>query len=474
MGPQPSTKGPVKNRSIFVGSLVIVDLLLAALPLKALPPNLDPVQPVQDFLQKYGVTLSLEWDADIFANIRGGKEQGPVTDGLIQLGLDFDLKTLTRQDIFDASQLHVEGYYPYGTNISSYVMDLAGVNDNAAYNSVRLYELWFQKGFKIGFLESTIRLGLMGADQEFDVINSAAFFINSSFGAQLVYGGNVPVPVYPFTALGARLDVAAGNDWNVKVTFRSAVFDGNSAAPTLGPFAVGAPSSFSYNPHGVDFHLDPSKGLIFIDEFAFDYLSREPQEKNVGGPGRWFLGPGHLVIGGFYSTDRMEDIFQAQLQSLGVIPSGKSVRQLQNDYAGYCILEQKIYEPVLGSAAGLYLFSRGMFLPDDRNYATISVETGVVYKGLFRQAKELRDSFGIGFGYNRISGAVQEADRVAGNAGAKGVPNLRFESLVEATYACPITEHWKLQPDIQWVIRPGAAGSYPNAVVLGLRSIVTF
>jgi hypothetical protein len=101
MGPQPSTKGPVKNRSIFVGSVVIVDLLLTVLPLKALSPNLDPVQPVQDFLQKYGVTLSLEWDADIFANVRGGKEQGPVTDGLVQLGLDFDLKTLTRQDIFE-------------------------------------------------------------------------------------------------------------------------------------------------------------------------------------------------------------------------------------------------------------------------------------------------------------------------------------------------------------------------------------
>lgn len=439
MRPQPSTKGRVKSRPILVGSVVIVELLLVVLPLKAVSPNLDFVQPIRDYLQKYGVTLSLEWDADIFANVRRGKEQGPVTDGLIQLGLDFDLKTLTRQDIFDASQLHVEGYYPYGTNISSYVMDLAGVNNNAAYNSVRLYELWFQKGYKIGFLESTVRLGLMGADQEFDVINSAAFFVNSSFGAPLVYSGNVPVPVYPFTALGARIDVTAGNDWNVKATFRSVVFDGYSATPTLGPFAVGAPSSFSYNPHGVDFHLNPSKGLIFINEFAFDYLSREPQEKNVNGPGRWFLGPGHLVIGGFYSTDRMEDIFQAQLQSLGVIPSGRSVRQVQKDYAGYCILEQKIYEPVLGSPAGLYLFSRGMFLPDDRNYATISVETGVVYKGLFRQAKELRDSFGIGFGYNRISGAVQEADRVAGNAGGKEVPNLRFESLVEATYACPIT-----------------------------------
>src|SRR6201987_3147544 len=299
MSPQPSTKGSVKNRSIFLGFLVIFDLSLAVLPLKAIPPNLDPVQPIQEYLQKYGIALNLEWDADIFANVRGGKEQAPVTDGLIQLGLDFDLKKLTGEDIFDASQLHVEGYYPYGTNISSYVQDLAGVNNNAAYNSVRLYELWFQKGFKIGFLESTVRLGLMGADEEFDVINSAAFFINSSFGAPLVYGGNVPVPVYPFTALGARLDVAAGKDWNVKGTFPSAVFYGNSAAPTLGPFTVGAPSSPSYNPHGVDFHLNPSKGLIFIDEFAFDSLSRVPQEKNINGPGRWFLGPGHLVIGGF-------------------------------------------------------------------------------------------------------------------------------------------------------------------------------
>jgi porin len=178
-------------------------------------------------LQKHGICPGLEWDADIFANVRGGKEQGPVTDGLIQLGPDFDLKRLTGQDLFDASQLHVEGYYTYGPNISDYVRDLAGVNNNAAYKSVRLYELWFQKGYKIGLLESSIRLGLMGADQEFDIINSAAFFINSSFGAQLAFAGNVPVPVYPFTALGARVNVTVGNDWNVKTTFRLAVFDGN-------------------------------------------------------------------------------------------------------------------------------------------------------------------------------------------------------------------------------------------------------
>jgi porin len=474
MGREPATGGFDKSRFIFVGSVVTFDLLLAVLPLKAISPNLDLLQPVQDNLEKHGVSFSLEWDADIFANVRGGKEQAAVTDGLIQLGLDFDLKRLTGLSIFDASQLHVEGYYPYGTDISDYAGDLPGVNDNAAYNSPRLYELWFQKGYKVGLLESTLRLGLMGADQEFDVIDTAAFFINSSFGAQLPFSANVPVPVYPFTALGTRLEVAAGNDWNVKATLRSAVFDGNSAAPTLGPFAVNAPSSPSYNPHGINFHLNPGEGLIFLNEVAFDYLSREPQENNVTGPGRWFIGPGHLVIGGFYSTNRMEDIFQAQLRSLGVSPSGKPVRHSRGDYATYSILEQKFYEPELGSPSGLYLFERFIFLPNDRNFATISVETGVAYKGLFRQARDVRDSFGIGFGYNRISGRVREADRAAANEGVEQVPNFRFESVVEATYACPITEHWKLQPDVQWAIRPGAAGRYPNAVVLGLRSVVTF
>src|SRR5215469_12444012 len=295
-----ATRASIKIR-VILGTLIIY-LSLGSFSLKALSPDLDPLHPLEDKLQRLGIALSGEWDADIFADIRGGKEQGPVTDGLIQLGLDFDLKKLTGQDVFDTSELHIEGYYSYGTNISVYVQDLAGVNNNWAYNSVRLYELWFQKGYKLGILESSIRLGLMGADQEFDVINSAAVFINSSFGAQLTYAGNVPIPVYPFTALGVRLELSGGNERNVKTTFRSVIFDGNSAAPTLGPVAVNAPSSPSYNPHGVDFHLNPSEGLIFINEFAFDYLSREPVEKNVSGPGRWFIGPGHLVVGGFYST----------------------------------------------------------------------------------------------------------------------------------------------------------------------------
>jgi porin len=97
-----------------------------------------------------------------------------------------------------------------------------------------------------------------------------------------------------------------------------------------------------------------------------------------------------------------------------------------------------------------------------------------VYKGVFRRGKVLRDAIGIGFAYNSISANVRRADDVARQEGVSKVPNLRFESVLETTYMFPITDHWQLQPDFQWVIRPGASNRVRNALVIGLRSILTF
>jgi porin len=162
----------------------------------------------------------------------------------LRLGLDLDCQRITKLSFFDNTAFHVQGYYPYGTDISdAYVGDLAGVNNNAAYNSPRLNELWVQKGFQIGMLDCSVRTGVLAADEEFDVNDTASFFINSSFGAPLALACNAPIPVYPFAALAVRLELSVGDPSTLKVTFRTGIFDGNSAAPTLGPFAVGAPGT---------------------------------------------------------------------------------------------------------------------------------------------------------------------------------------------------------------------------------------
>src|SRR5260370_25863820 len=106
--------------------------------------NTISYQTWRDRLAKEGISISFQWQADVFTNLRRGIREGSVTDGLLRLSLDLDCKTLIPLAFFDDSEIHVQGIYPYGTDISTLVGDIGGVNNNAAYNSPRLYELWIQ------------------------------------------------------------------------------------------------------------------------------------------------------------------------------------------------------------------------------------------------------------------------------------------------------------------------------------------
>jgi porin len=212
--------------SLLRKAVIMVCVLWSLLEVRAATPgssddqvtNLATPESRKDYLTDRGITISAEWDADVFFNALGGIKQRAETDGLIRLGLDLDCQKITKLSFFDNTEIHVEGYYPYGTDISDYVGDLAGVNNNYAYNSPRLNELWAQKGIQIGMLNCSVRTGLLAADQEFDVNDTASFFINSSFGAPLGLAGNAPIPVYPFAALAVRLDFSVGDPSKFEVT----------------------------------------------------------------------------------------------------------------------------------------------------------------------------------------------------------------------------------------------------------------
>ncbi|MGA8655691.1 MAG: carbohydrate porin [Chthoniobacterales bacterium] len=162
------------------------------------------------------------------------------------------------------------------------------------------------------------------------------------------------------------------------------------------------------------------------------------------------------------------------LEDLGVAKTSNRVREIPGNYGIYLVWEEKFYEANPGIENGLYAFARGSVLPADRNIGSVAAEAGAVYKGVFRREKDTLDSFGVGFGYSGISNNVEHANSIARQAGVASAPNLSFESVLEATYAIPINTHWQLQPDLQWVIHPGGSDRFHNAVVLGLRSTVTF
>jgi len=364
-------------------------------------------------LEDRGITFSVESDSDVFVNARGGINQRADAFNWLKLGLNLNVYSLTGLAPFQDTNIYAEAQYPAGTDISSYVGDLAGVNNSAAYNSFRLYELWVQKEFKAGPFVGSLKAGLLSADQEFDLINAASFFINSSFAADLAFGGSVPIPIYPFNALAARLHLSAGDEHSLKATFRLGVFDGNSATPKLGPFALDAPTEPSYNKYGVGFHLNPSTGLIFIDEFELDFAGSAPEANPGHSKGRWFFGPSRVLLGGYYTTDLFTDIYEAQLQRLGVTHAPNRVRAISGNYGVYLIWEQKCYEEEPGSENGFYFFARGSVLPADRNFTSVSAEVGAVYKGILRRQTDARDSVGLGFAYSGISRNVRHANDVA-------------------------------------------------------------
>jgi porin len=129
----------------------------------------------------------------------------------------------------------------------------------------------------------------------------------------------------------------------------------------------------------------------------------------------------------------------------------------------------------------LAAFLRLGYAPPDRNLFSFEVDAGLTFKGLFPN-REL-DVLGVGTAFGRI-GYARRLDRDEILFTGIGGTVRDYEAVLELTYQAPITRWWTLQPDLQLVFHPGGhialpppappTRAIPNALVLGLRSTITF
>jgi porin len=91
---------------------------------------------------------------------------------------------------------------------------------------------------------------------------------------------------------------------------------------------------------------------------------------------------------------------------------------------------------------------------------------GLVYRGLIPG----RDNDVAAFGavYGRFSNDLQRAQRMQGG------PVQEYEVALEWTYVIQVARWLTVQPDVQYIIKPGGAGDIPNALVLGFQLAVAF
>ncbi len=412
---------------------------------KALLGDLGGVRPA---LAEYGVTLGLIETGEVLGNLTGGMRRGAIYEGLSDLSLTFDMRPYFHwRGVFfaHAYQIHGRGL------TANYVANIDTTSGIEATRTTRLFELWYEQRFGDWL---RLRIGQQSAGQEFIVSSTARLFVNGTFGWPVLPSVNLPSggPGYPLGTPAVRLRV----DANEELTFFAGLFNGDPAGPGQG-----------------DPQLRDASGTAFrINDGAFALFETRYNPGNSSKTGSYRLGAW------LHSQRFADQRFDTAGMSLASPASNGTPRPHRRDFSLYAIVDQPLFRETDGDG-GLTVFARAMGAPDDRNLIDRYVDGGVTYQGPFGRPG---DVVGLGFGYTRIGRAARALDADVAAFGGQPYPVRSREFLVELTYQFQIAPWWQVQPDLQYIFKPGAGAVNPltppkrlgDALVLGLRTQITF
>jgi porin len=387
----------------------------------------------RDQWQADGVTFKPDWTGEVFGNVSGGARRGVVSDGVFELPLTLDLDPLTGGAVKDLT-FKVNAFYTYGTNLSAaFVHDFSVSSNITAYNSIRLDELWVQKGLWNNTV--TVKVGNQAVDNEFFVSNSAALFIGATFGSFTLIANDIPdAPIYPLASPGVRVQVQPDPHYYVMA----------------GVFGLDDGSfQNTNNQNGTRFSLNAASGMFIISEAGY-LLNQGKDDKGLQGTYR---------VGSFVDTGNFQTFeSQADVEThRGFLRDGGA------DYAIYGVVDQQIYSQ---GPQNITIFTRAGGAPSNTNFVDYYVDGGFNFTGFIPTRDQ--DVAGLAIARSHVSQDFSASEI------AESEPPLSAETYLEATYKIQLTPWWDIQPDVQYIITPsGAAGSH-NATILGVRTYVLF
>jgi porin len=410
-------------------------------------------------LKDAGIDLGVNDTSEMLSNPVGGIKQATIYQGLLATTLTLDLEKLVN---WPGASVYAEGYQISGRGLSrNAVGNLLAVSTIEALPSTRLLDLWFQQEF----LErkASLRVGQIALDDEFYISQYSANFINSTFGCPDLLSTDLPSggPCYPFAAPGVRFRAAP----TAGLTISAAVFNGNPAPPGPGDPQV-------RNSSGTNFLIGEG-GVFAIAELAYSF-DVQPDLPNP---------LSDVKLGGWYHSADFPDLRHDTLgRSLADPISNGVAATHRGNFGPYLILDKMMWQPRDAPTRGLAGFLRVGAAPGDRNLLSLEVDAGMTYKGLL-PGREL-DLMGIAASYGRIGSTARG---LAGDAVLfTGIeqPVRDYETVLEVTYLAQIAPWLVLQPDLQLIFHPGGyiqapppaptGQAIPNALVIGIRSSVTF
>jgi porin len=404
-----------------------------------------------------GVDWTFAYTAETFGNLSGGAlgRQGFVFGGLWEMGVDLDLEKLVN---WKGASFHVNSFYAHGASLTQkYTGDLLTVSNIDDYDSLSLFELWFQQNFfddKLSF-----RVGQLAADEEFATSDYSALFLNGTFGWPSVISANaLESPAYGMAGLGFRLKIEP-TDWFFT---QVGIFDGRIDSTDQ--------HGKSLNNSNTRWAFNKGDGIFAIGELGFK-IGQSEKSKTL---------PGTYKLGAWLHTAQHEDLrFDDAGFSLaddGTItgnPVTGEPAHHRNNLGLYIVFDQMLYRVPGTQDNGLGFFFRAGIATEKISPISHYFDTGFNYKGLIKGRPD--DIIGIGLAFANISKRIKDLEKDDLEINQPEDPRRSsHEAVLELTYKAQITPWFTLQPDFQYIINPGGSAQNDDAVVIGLRSIINF
>jgi len=370
-----------------------------------------------------GVEFEAVYTADVFSNVDGGVQRGSGYLDNVDLTIAFDAEKLFGWSgaVFSLYVLGNQGDSP-----TDYIGDAQGVSNIDADDTWKIYEAWLQQELWSG--KVSLLAGLYDLNSEFDVMETAGLFLNSSHGIGPDFsqtGRNGP-SIFPATSLGLRVRFQpTGNTY-----FQTVVLDGVPGNPD--------------NPNGTQIVLDKKDGLLLTGEVGWS---------TEAGPYQSYR---KVALGGYLYTSK----FDALIRKDAV---GNPAR-LRGRPGFYVLAEGSVLRED-DPEQGLAMFARFGVADDAIYQLSAYLGAGMAYTGLLPGRDQ--DLLGVAVATARNGHPFKLSMLNTGTSVEA------YEVALELTYRVALFPWLVAQPDVQYIINPGTERALSNALLISSRFEIT-
>jgi porin len=393
-------------------------------------------------LEQEGIILRGHYVNEASGNAVGGREQGGADTGEVMLGADVDSKVLG----WEEGTFHLTLTERAGSSLSKDKIDniLTVQEIYGDGQTVRLTDLSYEQKFFGGRID--VEVGHINVENDF--ASSPVYFGGAlwcNFQSNSICGTPIAAPnntngyvAYPASNWGARVKTYPASNVYVEA----------------GAYAVDPTLNDARN--GLKLGINHTTGAFTTMETGI----------TVGRGG--YLG--NYRVGAYYDNSNAQTVV-SQLGRYATPQDSAALMALPIEeragrYGGWVIADQTVELDPGTDKRGIALFAALEWGDKATSFLNWYGEAGLVRQGTFKGRDD--DTIALGMAVASINGALQGLEQKI------GAPTSVQEYMAELNYGITLAPWLNVRPGLQYIWHPSGINEIPNAVVLDLKTVLTF